>query len=357
VARLGPGAQRRAGRDVISPDPGATESDPTVLERVVTEKRKFPKLPLVVSAVLVLLGGGLVWRYLLAPGVEPLHLIKATDAAATSAPDAATVAQAPPLDVRMPHPLDVHALGECDRALDATPNGRFASRRGVLSEDFVVLATALNDALAGATTTGPGTFSDDLTKRIAENRLESEVAAAVDCLRKAGTLPSGFRSVLPTFLAQHPPFQTDAPAYDVTALAIATRGADPASLSALVRANGAFGKWRDGAGLLNPFFRDRTAAMAALERQKPDDRLVLAWKRYQAAAPKTAAIEVTGGERREGVLVLKVRVGAGVTTEALRPFTGTVAPGEIELQYPGAPDEPLVFVGPPEVRAWAGPLR
>src|SRR5262249_32023909 len=116
-------------------------------------------------------------------------------------------------------------------------------------------------------------------------------------------------------------------------------------------------KWRDGAGLLNPFFRDRTAAMAALERLAPDDRLVAAWKRFQAAAPRTDAIEVLGGERRGDELVLKVRLGAGVTAERVRPFTGRIAPGRVELPYPGPPDEPLVFAGPPEVRAWAGPLR
>ena len=48
---------------------------------------------------------------------------------------------------------------------------------------------------------------------------------------------------------------------------------------------------------------------------------------------------------------------AALAAEALKPFSGTVGPGEVELHYPGAPDEPLVFAGPPEVRAWAGPLR
>ena len=145
--------------------------------------------------------------------------------------------------------------------------------------------------------------------------------------------------------------------YDVTALAIAELGIDRGRLADLVRANGAFNKWRDGAAILNPFFRDRTAAMSALERLAPDDRLVVAWKKWQAAPQKTATIEVLSGERRDGELVLKVRLGAGVTAEALKPFSGTVGPGEVELHYPGAPDEPLVFAGPPEVRAWAGPLR
>ena len=346
-----------AMRNVISPDPGATESDPTVLERSRPEKGKSPKLALIGSGVLVLLGAALVWRYLLGSPAAQLHLGNEheSDAAAATVVDASTVAP-PPLAIKMPRDLDVRALGECDLALDATPNGRFVSRRGVLSEDFVVLATALNDALAGATASGPGALSDDLNKRITENHLETEVAAATDCLRKAGALPSGFRSVLPQFLKQHPAYQTDAPAYDVTALAIATRGADPARLAALIRANGAFGTWRDGGGLLNPVFRDRNAALAALEQMAPDDRLVKAWKRYQAAAPKTDAIEVLGGERRGNELVLKVRLG-NVDAKALQPFTGTVAPGEQELHYADAPDEPLVFAGPPEVRAWPGPLR
>jgi hypothetical protein len=357
AGRLGPHAERGAGRDIISPDPGATESDPTVLERKPPEeKRKAPTLALVVSGVLVLAGAAMVWRYLLAPGVKPLHLLQSIDAA-VSVPDAATAAAPPPLAVRMPHEVDLRALRECDLALDATPQGSMVSRRGVLNEEFVVLATALNDALAGATTSGPGTLPEDITKRIAENRLDAEVAAGIDCLRRGGALPSGFRSVLPTFLTQHPPFQTDAPAYDVTALSIAIRGGDAGSLRALIHANGTRGTWRDGAGLLNPFFRDRAAAMAALERVAPDDRLVAAWKRWQAAPPKTDAIEVLGGERRGEELVLKVRLGASVSAQALRPFTGTIAPGEVELHYPGAPDEPLVFAGPPEVRAWAGALR
>src|SRR5207244_11584269 len=96
------------------------------------------------------------------------------------------------------------------------------SRRGVLNEEFVVLATALNDALAGATAGGPGAPSDDVAKRIAENRLDAEVAAGIDCLRRAGALPSGFRSVLPPFLKQHPPCQTSSADYDVTAMGVAT---------------------------------------------------------------------------------------------------------------------------------------
>ena len=345
-----------AMRNVISPDPGATESDPTVLERSRPEKKKSPMMALIGSGVLVIAGAALVWRYLLGSPAANVHLGGEHVSDAAISVDAAATVAPPPLAIKMPRALDQHELAECDLALDRTPQGSMVSRRGVLSEDFVVFASALNDALAGATTSGVGTPADDVSKRIAENHLEAEVAAATDCLRKAGTLPSGFRSVLPQFLKQHPPYQTESPAYDVTALAIATRGADPQRLTALVRANAAFGKWRDGGGLLNPVFRDRNASMAELERLAPDDRLVKAWKRYQAAPPKTDGIEVLGGERRGNELVLKVRLG-NVKPEMLKPFTGTIAAGEQELHYPDAPDEPIVFAGPPEVRAWAGPLR
>jgi serine/threonine protein kinase len=347
-----------AMRNVISPDPGATESDPTVLERSRPEKKKSPMMALIGSVVLVVAGAALVWRYLLASPAANVHLGNEheTDAAAVVSVDASTTLAKPPLAVKMPHAYDIHALNECDMALERTPHGPEVARRGVRADDFVLFATALNDALAGATADRPGPLSEDLSKRISDLRLEREVSAAIDCLGKAGALPTAFKSVLPTFLAQNQPFQTEGTPYDVSALAIATRGADPQRLTALVRANAAFGKWRDGGGLLNPVFRDRNAAIAELERLAPDDRLVKAWKRYQAALPKTDGIEVLGGERRGNDLVLKVRLG-NVKPEALKPFTGNIAPGEQELHYPDAPDEPLVFAGPPEVRAWAGPLR
>src|SRR5262249_55114424 len=155
------------------------------------------RMALFASGVLLVAGAGLVWRYLLAAPAEGLQLGK-PDAQVAVQPvvpaPPQTPAPLPPL--APPHPLDSSALTASEHELDGLPQGYMVSRRGVLSEDFVVLATAVNDAWAGATASGPGPLSDDLRRRIEAAHLEREAEIATSCLFRAGALPSGMRTAL-----------------------------------------------------------------------------------------------------------------------------------------------------------------
>jgi hypothetical protein len=225
------------------------------------------------SLALLLAGGGLIWRYLLAPPPGKVSLagthgpsVVMVDAAGAQA---ATDAAPPPAPLVPVHAFDPRALAKCEQTLDATPQGAMVSRRGVLSEDFVALATAINDAFAAATPGGPGPVREGVVQRLEAAQLTREAEAATSCLFTAGAMPSGFRAALENFLRRNDAFRDAAPAYDVTALAVLLAPDDPRAAEALVRAGDHFQTWREGETLVNPPLRERAAAIARLSRLLP----------------------------------------------------------------------------------------
>jgi serine/threonine protein kinase len=338
------------------------------------------------GAGLLLVGGVLSWRYFLSPPGAVVHLEQAaplpvaTDGSqATSAPAAAA-----PAALALPHAVDPVALAACERALDATAQGHLVARRGVLSEDFLVLASAVNEAFGGATASGPGPLSDELGRRVAASQLVREVQAATGCLFEAGALPPGFRAALENFLRRNDAFSAGAVHYDVTALSVLISPSEPQRWVDLISANAAFQSWREQDGLINPALRRRQAAIERLAALDANHSLVKAARRFGAAAPKGQLggleLEALSGQRSgPEELTLRLRAhnpGAQplvVAAQRLAPADGqgnlrvletpevTLAPGEtreLELRcaWPGR-DEPLVFAGPPPIRAFAGPLR
>jgi hypothetical protein len=384
---------------VISSDPAATSNDPTVLERrpgsvapvEAASRDRVGRVAAWVSLGLLATGAALVWRYLLAPPSRPLILAPSVDAAGatpSTGHDALAAALARPdasaavTLLRAPRAFDPRALSACERELDATPQGALVSRRGVLSDDFVVLLTAIDDAFANATPAGPGPVREDVERRLTAAQLGREAHAATSCLFQAGALPSGLKSALEAFLRRNDPYRLTPPVYDVTALAALLEPRNSARAAAVLRAGGQFRTWRDGGGLLNPALRDRQAALRRLAELQPEDPLVRASTRYlqatDAAPEGSVAVEILSVRPIDSELVVAARVRNGSDralplSPALTTLAGSgaprapselppepLSPGEtrdVELRYPAGLDEPLVFVGPPERRAWAGPLR
>jgi hypothetical protein len=242
--------------------------------------------------------------------------------------DAAVDAQGPPT-LATPH------LPEAERArllteLRALPQ-EGATRRGVATEDYAALLSAVDGALCASSDPAQPVFPPDAAARLAPLRLEPEARALARYVLAAGELPADAAGPLRAFLSHNPAYAPlNRPSWAIGALAVLS-APTPAHWLDLMRENTSLHRWRERApGAPVPSglaaLCDRAAVLDAYAFYKPGPRVDLL-RRFLAAPREETPIDVDGvrvqligADRDEAAATLTVHLRATNAGAAERPL-------------------------------------
>ena len=319
---LAPGVTPSSARD---PEPLPTRAEKrTAAEAAPPPQRRSGRGVLLVLLVGVAGGAGVLGYRSVHSGGPTLTWLDAGQLP-PSAPDAAAAGLQRPM------------VREAERVklaneLKALPQ-ESATRRGVTSEDYLALLSAVDSALcAGGQEPA---FSGEASARLEPLRLQPEARALARYVLIAGELPPDVAGAFRSFLGKHPAYSPGAPNWATAALATRLEPVRAGDWLDLLRENGALHRWRERAAF-SPApagfaaLCDRQEVVARYAQAQPGARAE-ALRRWLAATPVDMPLDHAG---------LRVAVTAAARDEAAASLDV-----ELRVTNPGAEERLLALDG------------